>query len=193
MNKRSGHFHFETAPFIIFGSLLIMVGMGFLIHADAWYWIALGGFLTIGTTAFLLLLFTWLARMNQQWYANFNEMVRNERERIENDPNTTLAVKIESDYVESFMREYPEADRIDFEGYSKVFIIVDKVEAFVGGYIQEIVLPDGRSLFMDEDGKLKEKLYNEYATGLARMAGIANDDFVVGRCILCEQHELEKE
>ena len=57
-----------------------------------------------------------------------------------------------------------------------------ELQSAVGGFIQEIVLPDGRSLFMDEEGKFKDKLYNEYATGLARMAGIA-DSFHISRHI----------
>ena len=62
---------------------------------------------------------------------------------------------------------------------------LEELQGFVGGYIQMVQLPDGRELYMNEDGKYQKGLtYNSKATALAREAGIAWDDDVVGDCVL---------
>jgi len=90
----------------------------------------------------------------------------------------TMAILIETDGTQSNIKP------------KGLTFTLNELQNLVGGFIQVIVLPDGRPLIMDEEGKLKDKSYNEKATTLARTAGIADADFLVGRCILCEEGEM---
>ena len=50
--------------------------------------------------------------------------------------------------------------------------------------IQTIVVPGRKIMVMDEEGKRKGKKVNAKATAIARTAGIAPDDMVVGKVIV---------
>jgi len=45
-------------------------------------------------------------------------------------------------------------------------LTLDAMQALVGGHVQHVTAPDGRHLFVDEDGKLKHKAVNHKATEL---------------------------
>lgn len=47
-----------------------------------------------------------------------------------------------------------------------------------------------RNLWMDEDGKAARKIVNEKGTDLARLAGIAGNDFVVGDVLVTGAGEV---
>lgn len=57
--------------------------------------------------------------------------------------------------------------------------------------VETLQLPDGRVLVFDEEGKLHGLAVNAEATQLARPAGIAPADFMVGPVLVCEPGELE--
>jgi len=59
--------------------------------------------------------------------------------------------------------------------------------------VELLVLPGQprRDLWMDEDGKATRKPVNERATALARPAGIARADFVVGDVLITAPSETE--
>lgn len=61
----------------------------------------------------------------------------------------------------------------------------------VGGWIEVVRLPDGKLLVVDEEGKLRDKPYNEAATAIAapRLTG----DFIVGDALLVTHDEFEGE
>ena len=58
------------------------------------------------------------------------------------------------------------------------------------GFIQVIRLADGRSLVINEEGKLRELPLNVAATALY-MVGRAWHDDIVGNALLCEKGELD--
>jgi Domain of unknown function (DUF3846) len=66
-----------------------------------------------------------------------------------------------------------------------------ELQTLVGGYIQIIHLPDGRILGMDEEGKRKQKPYNQVGTLLGQLAGIATHDFLVGDVLLMNKDEMK--
>jgi hypothetical protein len=66
---------------------------------------------------------------------------------------------------------------------------LEELQGFVGGYIERIKLPNGDSIFLDEEGKLKQKPRNERATLMGRVCGIAHTDFVVGDVVVCNPVE----
>lgn len=57
--------------------------------------------------------------------------------------------------------------------------------------VEVLALPNGRTMVLDEDGKYSTKPTNERATTLARTAGIAADDFVVGDVLVCRRGEIQ--
>jgi hypothetical protein len=63
---------------------------------------------------------------------------------------------------------------------------LEELQGFVGGYIEIIQLHDGRAMVLNEEGKLEGLPFNAEATGLARLAGIATNDYIVGNVIVCE-------
>ena len=71
---------------------------------------------------------------------------------------------------------------------------LDELYALIGCQMVEVVyLPDGRTLWFDEEGKIGAggaKPYNEGATPFARLAGIADEDYIVGTALLCADGEV---
>lgn len=51
--------------------------------------------------------------------------------------------------------------------------------------VETLTLRDGRTMVLDENGKATNKPVNATATRLAREAGIAPEDFVVGDVLVC--------
>jgi hypothetical protein len=45
-------------------------------------------------------------------------------------------------------------------------LTLEALQHLVGGYVQHVQLPDGRHIFVDEDGKMKRKPLNAKATAL---------------------------
>ena len=71
----------------------------------------------------------------------------------------------------------------------KQFVLAE-MQAAVGGYIEPLYLPDGRVLLVNEDGKSQGLPCNELATFHGMMAGIADNDRVVGPALLCSHEEF---
>lgn len=71
------------------------------------------------------------------------------------------------------------------------YFSLDELQAFVGGWIEIVGLPDGRALVCNEEGKLKGLPYNSEATGLwQRFYGLT--DVMVGDILIAEDNELER-
>ena len=66
-----------------------------------------------------------------------------------------------------------------------------ELQKIVGGYIEVLTMADGRLMVINEDGKAKELLRNEQATGLAYFAGIDRNDYIAGDALLCTEGELD--
>ncbi|MGH9238791.1 MAG: DUF3846 domain-containing protein [Vicinamibacterales bacterium] len=64
---------------------------------------------------------------------------------------------------------------------------LDEMQAFVGGYIEILRLPDGRALVINEEGKLRGLPLNPEATVLA--APRIAPDFIVGPALVCTWNE----
>jgi len=65
-----------------------------------------------------------------------------------------------------------------------------ELQGYVGGYVEQVTLADGRLMFMDEDGKAKGKPFNELATIYLHAAGGSPDDHVVGDVLICKRREV---
>jgi hypothetical protein len=73
-----------------------------------------------------------------------------------------------------------------------------EAQAFVGGYVEGISMPNGDYLIVNEEGKLKNLPFNEEASKLWKdtfdndnyMTG--RDDFVVGNAILIKKTALKQ-
>ena len=73
-----------------------------------------------------------------------------------------------------------------------------EAQAFVGGYVEGISMPNGDYLIVNEEGKLKNLPFNEEASKLWKdtfdndnyMTG--RDDFVVGNAILIKKSALKQ-
>jgi len=65
-----------------------------------------------------------------------------------------------------------------------------ELQTFVGGYIQGIGTPDGRLMFLNEDGKQLGLPPNLPATDMVR-AWLLPFDIIVGDVILCTRDEAK--
>lgn len=63
-----------------------------------------------------------------------------------------------------------------------------ELQAVVGGDIQAVAAPDGRTLYLNEHGKHGPLPMNTAATALMR-AWLAPDDYIAGDVILCSRAE----
>jgi len=70
---------------------------------------------------------------------------------------------------------------------------LEELQAAVGGYIELLSLPDGRDMYLNEDGKAKGLPYNAKATALGRAAGISDRDWVVGPVIVLDPSEVRQD
>lgn len=75
-------------------------------------------------------------------------------------------------------------------GDGKRFTLVE-LQGLVGGYIERVPFPDGESLWMNEEGKLRGLPRNDRATAAAHEAcAIFPDDFIVGDALLTNKREV---
>jgi hypothetical protein len=63
-----------------------------------------------------------------------------------------------------------------------------ELQAIVGGYIEAIGVPDGRLMFLNEDGKRLQLPINNEATARVRHR-LMPGDVIVGDVILCTRRE----
>jgi len=61
------------------------------------------------------------------------------------------------------------------------------LQTAVGGYIQIVNAPDGRLIVLDEEGKLKGKEVNEYATDIYKNPY----DCIVGDVVIANSDEID--
>lgn len=78
-------------------------------------------------------------------------------------------------------REIPPGNGKDFT--------LGELQGFVGGDIEAVASPDGRTMFVDEHGKHNNKPRNEAATVWMR-PWILADDYIAGDAILCTRKEI---
>tara|TARA_B110000285_G_C15066608_1_gene585490 strand:+ start:145 stop:441 length:297 start_codon:yes stop_codon:yes gene_type:complete len=57
--------------------------------------------------------------------------------------------------------------------------------------IEVVYLSNGDLMIIDENGKLLEKRYNDYATNILRTNNPENRDFIVGDALICSSSELK--
>lgn len=62
-----------------------------------------------------------------------------------------------------------------------------QLQQVVGGYIELIYLPHGKIIVIDEEGKLKRKPLNAWATAFAKLPV----DLVVGDAVLIDSDQIE--
>jgi hypothetical protein len=68
---------------------------------------------------------------------------------------------------------------------------LEELQAFVGGYVQMIQLPNGEEMYLNEEGKLENLPINRRATTLGKVCGIATDDCIVGDVIILNSQEIQ--
>jgi hypothetical protein len=57
--------------------------------------------------------------------------------------------------------------------------------------VQVIYLNDGKTMWLDEEGKFKTHERNEKATVLLEEAGGGYGDYVAGSALICDEHEVQ--
>ena len=67
-----------------------------------------------------------------------------------------------------------------------------ELQAMVGGYIEALRAPDGRWLFLNEDGKRLELPVNAAVTQLMALR-LQPGDYIVGDVIICNRIEAGEE
>ena len=70
---------------------------------------------------------------------------------------------------------------------------LEELYALIGcEMVEALYLPDGRTMWIDEEGKLSSppRPKNYHATRLARLAGIADDDYIAGTALVCAEGEV---
>lgn len=82
------------------------------------------------------------------------------------------------------------SERIVTPADGKQFTL-EELQGYVGGNIQRIGLPGGVGMYLNEDGKGLLLEENKRATVLGRVAGIADDDFIVGDVVILSKAEDE--
>jgi len=84
------------------------------------------------------------------------------------------------------------AKLIKVDGTEEVLKETDltSLQKAVGGYIETVSLGGGKTMIIDEEGKLKNKKINIEADKLAK-GYIFGDDCIVGDVVICEPGELE--
>lgn len=84
------------------------------------------------------------------------------------------------------------ATLINIEGHEVPHTGMDlaSLQKAVGGYIQIIPTKDGRSMVINEEGKLNDLPFNEKATN---MAHLFTGDYVVGNVVVCDSNELDEQ
>lgn len=65
---------------------------------------------------------------------------------------------------------------------------VDELHALIGGDFQVVSLLNGRFMYLDEEGKLKDLPFNLTATVMSRGV-LADDDIIVGDVVVCDRLE----
>lgn len=68
---------------------------------------------------------------------------------------------------------------------------LEEMQNIVGGYIQIVNLTDEVLMILDEEGKLKQKYYNQAATELFQKCFPNTMDFIVGDVLVCEADMVE--
>jgi len=62
---------------------------------------------------------------------------------------------------------------------------LEELKAIVGGYIEAVPMPDGRVMFLNEDGHRLALPVNRIATAIVRMVRPGGGDVVVGDVVIC--------
>lgn len=71
---------------------------------------------------------------------------------------------------------------------------LEQLQIIVGGYIEiihSLVENDDRVMVVDEEGKIKEKYYNEKATKVLTEQFGYEDDFIAGDALICRSYQIK--
>lgn len=69
------------------------------------------------------------------------------------------------------------------------FFSLKEMQAAVGGLIEVVQLDEGRTLVVNEEGKMLGLPPNEKATGMA-LRHLFDGDWIAGNAVLCEKGEI---
>ena len=65
---------------------------------------------------------------------------------------------------------------------------LDELQTFVGGIIEIVKTKDGRTMVINEEGKINELPINQKATDIYLHG---NFDFIVGDVVVCNSNEID--
>jgi hypothetical protein len=65
---------------------------------------------------------------------------------------------------------------------------LDELQNYVGGFIEIVKTKDGRTMVINEEGKINELPINQKATDLYLHG---NFDFIVGDVVVCNSNEID--
>lgn len=66
---------------------------------------------------------------------------------------------------------------------------LEELQGLVGGYIERVPMSNGKSMYVNEEGKLNGLPYNEKATQILRQQGRIPNDYIVGDVVILSNEE----
>lgn len=71
------------------------------------------------------------------------------------------------------------------------YFTLEELQRYVGGFIEAVALPNGKTMIVNEEGKLDNLPYNQRATLLGAAAGTMPGDEVMGDVLVLSDDEWE--
>lgn len=71
------------------------------------------------------------------------------------------------------------------------YFTLEELQRYVGGFIEAVALPNGKTMIVNEEGKLDNLPYNQRATLLGAAAGTMPGDEVMGDVLVLSNDEWE--
>lgn len=66
---------------------------------------------------------------------------------------------------------------------------LEELQNYIGGYIERIDMFNGCAMYVDEEGRLKNLPYNEFATKVLAKLGALPCDFIRGNALIVQYKE----
>ncbi len=85
----------------------------------------------------------------------------------------------------------PDGDQVKVTPREKRFTLEEMYTLLECALLQVIFLPNGRVMWIDEEGKLKPHRVNDVATELLEQAGGIPGDYIAGSALITDHDEID--
>lgn len=69
------------------------------------------------------------------------------------------------------------------------YFSLEELQKYVGGYVERIDMFNGNAMYVDEEGRLKNLTYNEFATKVLSKLGALPCDYIRGNALIVQNKE----